>query len=82
MNKQLKIYEVQVRRDSFTCYLVEATNKEEAEHAVQVIPQHPGTAIIEPHVVVTEVTLMVDPQREGIDITYAQIVEHREAHQE
>lgn len=74
-NKQIKVYEVEVRTNSsYTCR-VEATNKEEAEHAVRHIPHTPQPE--ESDTVLVGVTLAEDSRNLDIDITYAQIVAHR-----
>jgi hypothetical protein len=75
INKQIKVYDVQVRvNSSYTC-CVEATNKEEAEHAVRHIPHIPHPNPFD--TLSVEVTLAEESRNRDIDVTYAQIVEYR-----
>jgi hypothetical protein len=74
-NKQIKVYEVEVRTNSsYTCR-VEATNKEEAEDAVRHIPHTPDPDSFK--TISVGVTLAEDSRNLDIDITYAEIVAHR-----
>jgi hypothetical protein len=63
-------------RTTYTCR-VEATNKEEAEHAVRNITHTPDPETS--NTISVDVTPAEDPRHLDIDITYAQIVAHRKA---
>lgn len=77
INKHLKVYDVLVGVSKTYTRRVEATNKEEAEQAVQDMPlaDHPSWFDVS----VLKVDEVTDSTPEQIGITYAEIVAHRKA---